>query len=117
MENENKIIKNKREKEPLAERIKLARQIFIERYKKYLKLYEPEKPPEFELTNLKTLENGEKINSYRIALDMAARVCQENGVWAFDFKEIAAIYDELFTDWQESEWVNWGKNNNETKKI
>ena len=107
MEKEPKITRIKKEETLFSERLKLARDIFIQRYEALLNDpgYQPVDKKEME--NLKILKSGGKIEPYRIAIDMAARVCQEKGVWSFTLKEVAAVYDELFVGWRQSEWVNY----------
>ena len=107
MEKESKITQNEKEEISLPERLKLARDIFIKRYEALLNDpgYQPIDKEEME--NLKTLKSGGKMKPYRIVIDMAARVCQEKGVWAFTLKEVAAVYDELFVDWRQGGLVNY----------
>lgn len=107
MEKEPSTSRNKKEDTPSNERLKLARDIFIQRYEALLSDpgYQPVDKQEME--NLEILKSGGKIEPYRIAIDMAARVCQEKGVWASTLKEVAAVYDELFMDWRQSGLVNY----------
>lgn len=97
----------RKEKPPLSERLASARKIFIERYETLLQDpgYQPVGKDELEI--LKILKDGGKIKPYRIVTDMAARVCQEKGVWAFTLKEVAAVYDEIFTNWRQCEWLRY----------
>ena len=92
---------------PWPERLHIAREIFIARHERLLQDPDYQPVDKEERENLAVLRSGGKIKSYRIALDAAARVCQDQQVCAFTLKDIARVYDELFIDWRDSPFVNY----------